>query len=308
VAERCSFTENYTWKYGAGLYVGGVDSHASLIDCVFERNTAPTHELSVDGGHGAGASVLHGTAILVDCEFRDNSAHFLGGGLHIAEGGHVVVDGGSFTECESVYKGGAIAIWMSGFLDARDVVFTRNVSSWGGAAFLGSVQAVPVLTGCVFIGNEGLSKGGALAVAYAANLAASASVSNCTFARNASPAASDLWIGHQSATTVTNCILAFGEQGAAVRCDPDTPPEITHCCVFGSAVGDSLCGNHHDNLFLDPLYCDLEFDDLNLCENSPCLPALNPWGEMVGALGAGCGACQSPVRETSWGRIKGMFR
>ena len=78
--------------------------------------------------------------------------------------------------------------------------------------------------------------------------------------------------------------------------------------VFGNAPGDSLCGQHDHNAFLDPLFCNVTTGDLTLASNSPCMPgqAGNPSDELVGALGSGC--TRSPVRMTSWGRIKCLYR
>jgi len=43
-------------------------------------------------------------------------------------------------------------------------------------------------------------------------------------------------------------------------------------------------------MFQDPLFCDAAGGNLNLHDDSPCLPENNAWTELVGALGAGgCG-------------------
>ena len=85
-------------------------------------------------------------------------------------------------------------------------------------------------------------------------------------------------------------------------------PTTYHSLSYGNAGGDSLCGNHHDNLFTDPLWCNVYNDDFEVCENSPCLPENNPWGVQIGPLGQGCGECLTPVEVNSWGTIKAMFR
>ena len=48
--------------------------------------------------------------------------------------------------------------------------------------------------------------------------------------------------------------------------------------------------------------------DLTLCGNSPCLPANNPWGVLIGAHDWSCGICASPVERVSWGQIKALYR
>jgi hypothetical protein len=72
-------------------------------------------------------------------------------------------------------------------------------------------------------------------------------------------------------------------------------------------VSDSLPGTHHDNLFVDPLFCGMAYYDFSHCANSVCL-GNNDWGESIGGLGQGCDACGSPVEPTSWGAIKAMYR
>jgi parallel beta-helix repeat protein len=54
----------------------------------------------------------------------------------------------------------------------------------------------------------------------------------------------------------------------------------------------------------DPLFCDAAFGDYSLSCYSPC--ANSPECGLVGAFGVACG--QTAVTETTWGRIKTMFR
>jgi len=76
--------------------------------------------------------------------------------------------------------------------------------------------------------------------------------------------------------------------------------------VFANAGGDSLCGIHWENLFVNPSLCAPERGDYHLQEGSPCLPDGNAWDELIGAYGAACS--ETVVRETSWGRIKSLYR
>jgi hypothetical protein len=86
--------------------------------------------------------------------------------------------------------------------------------------------------------------------------------------------------------TIEESIIAYNG-GTAIDGESIT---TTHSCVFGNAGGDSLGGTHYENLFTDPLFCDHESGDLTLRDDSPCLPANNPWGVQIGAYGAGdCG-------------------
>ena len=95
---------------------------------------------------------------------------------------------------------------------------------------------------------------------------------------------------NNAAPTVANTIIAGSPNGPAILCQNGAVPSVVHCSSYGNASGDSLCGSYHDNLFEDPLFCDAGGGSLTLHDDSPCLPTGNPWGEAIGALGAGdCG-------------------
>jgi len=133
-------------------------------------------------------------------------------------------------------------------------------------------------------------------------------VRNCTFVDNDSANGFGGSAIHRTEGTaaVSNCVLALGAGGTPVYGGFVT----SHSVVFGNTGGDSLACGHLSNLFTNPLFCDAPNDDYTLCSDSPCLPGspANPWGEHVGALGAGCGECGSAVEGTTWGRIKGLYR
>lgn len=113
---------------------------------------------------------------------------------------------------------------------------------------------------------------------------------------------------YQSSPVITSSIIAFSSIGGAVLCDTGSEnPTITQCVVYANVGGDSLCGNHYDNAYVDPLLCDVLYDDLTLCADSPCLPGAT-WPERVGAHDQGCGACGSAVQPATWGRIKSLYR
>jgi hypothetical protein len=61
----------------------------------------------------------------------------------------------------------------------------------------------------------------------------------------------------------------------------------------------------------DPGLCDWypgNQTGFELCADSPALPGNNDWGELVGAMGEGCGPCVTAVECASWGSIKAMYR
>jgi len=82
---------------------------------------------------------------------------------------------------------------------------------------------------------------------------------------------------------------------------------FTFSDVFGNKGGDYAAG--YSTLFSeDPLFCDLENGDLSVCADSPCLPAFNSWGYLLGYASEGCGECASPVERSSLGGVKALYR
>jgi hypothetical protein len=108
-------------------------------------------------------------------------------------------------------------------------------------------------------------------------------VSRCTFVDNERECVA---LSATGRALVKDSIIAHNS-GSAVEGDLVT---TTHSCIFGNTEGDSLQGTHFENLFTWPLFCNHESGDLTLRDDSPCLPANNPWGVHMGAYGAGdCG-------------------
>lgn len=186
-------------------------------------------------------------------------------------------------------------------------VITDNTAERGGGVYCTS-SSCPAIVDCVVSRNFAAIEGGGL---YLGEYSSSpGAVDGCTVAANGSPSGAGIWFGRVGDITVTNTIVAFNGPGAGINCGHPTTssaPVVNECCVFGNAGGDSLCGEYSHNFFMDPLFCDLESGDLTLCSTSPCLPEYNPWHELVGALGQGCGKCSSPVEPTSWGRLKALY-
>ena len=225
-------------------------------------------------------------------------------------------------------NGGAIYIYGAS-PTIRNCVFQQNTAADAGAVLC--LYSSSTISNCTFLDNTAYSQfGGALACSYS-----SPTVTGCTFSGNAAPAGSAIRmyessgsiddctiVGNSnteygvirfdmsSTTAITNTIVAFNTHGTPFDCAGGSVPTTSHCVIFGNAEGDSLSGSYHDNLFVDPLLCDMYAWDFSLCANSPCLPGSlgNPWGELVGARDQGCAECGSAVERTTWGAIKSMYR
>jgi hypothetical protein len=263
--------DNRAAGFGGGVHAR--DSQVSCVSCEFHSNQLTTY-----GNHGAGVYLQQcNNSSFLNCVFEDN------GGLEAVVGAGLNVN-------ES-------AVTVTG------CTFINNTAGSAGAARVSNASTTCVFDGCTFAGNVGTWNGaGAIQVLFEASVL----ITKCTFVDNGS---SHVWCQGAS-PDILESILAFSRSGPPVICSEGTEaPLITHCFVFGNAESDDLCGgNHFDNEYVDPAFCDLWGYDLTLCEDSTCLPGLNPWGMPIGAHGAGCPACGTTVESRTWGGIKAMYR
>jgi hypothetical protein len=324
--ESCKFLESTAQMRGGGLCC---DASSPIVrGCQFVRNVAV--EGARDNGYGGGIACLSGSSpLIVDTVFSENEARYAGGGLWAQNAwpevarcqflanrivgygngagvGLVTAHGTSVTEC--AFYGNGVSTCVGGGLHASssiitvsDCDFRDNISgASGGMHMTGAVSST--VTGCTFVGNVGgWTAAGGLQCVFGANPI----VTNCTFAGNDY---SHVWLDTAS-PTFEYCIFAFSADGPAVYCENETEtPDINHCFVYGNAAGDTLCGgNFSDIEYADPRFCDVENGDVDLCEDSPCLPGAT-WPELVGSRDSDCSACGSAVEEHTWGRIKATYR
>ncbi|MCK4513531.1 right-handed parallel beta-helix repeat-containing protein, partial [bacterium] len=250
------FVGNEADGWGAALHMREVWDVMEVTDCVFEGNTTINYgTLSCEGG----------TMLVTDCQFFGNDAE-CGGAIATRStpgASHV-----TFTRClisnNTALEAGAGA-YVSGVGEATfiDCTFWENhlTYGWGGGV---CVQEGPaLLDGCTLHGNSADYGGGVGTVG-------------------------------PSTVTITNSIIAWGHGGGVVTCWEGSNVMITHSCVYGNFGSDSLCGDYHDNIRANPRFCEETGPDLTLHGESPCLPEGNPWGELIGAHGQGCG-WPSPV-------------
>jgi hypothetical protein len=317
----CVFEFNIAIEQGGGAYLSG--ARPVFRDCSFRGNECLS---GAEPRGGAIACASYTDPLFVDCDFMENDAQISGGGVYSGlsdpdflrctfygntafSGGGVYCDVGShgtFTECTFASN---YAYWGAGFLaqysptTLTDCIFIDNAagSRGGGARFHTDQPAI--VTGSTFVGNTAANNGGGLEYIYGST----GTVSNCTIVGNAAGGSGAGIFCQGSDPVIENSIIAFNIDGKGVDCNALEKPVITHCVVFANDEGDSLCGDHYGNAFVDPLFCDLEAGDLTLCANSPCLADNNDWLEQVGAYYQGCGNCSAGVVPSSWGRIKSIL-
>ncbi len=300
--EDVSFRYNGHERSGAGLYALGSD--VTMTRCRFSHNETGNFDYSNTWwaylGTGGGALLKDGTSLTAtDVIFDSNHTWQAGAGLALVGGGtHADISGGSFidnTTSTDVSSNGALQKGAALFVDEATatldgVWFSGNWCNRDGGAVYCEGGASVAATNCVFVENSAVHRGGAV---YGP-----VDVSSCTFVDNAADDGSAMYAS--PAQFVYSSIICCTPEGASTA-----GVLFSHCCRWYSAEEET---DGRPNIDSDPLFCDYEARDLTLCEDSPCLPDNNDWGELVGALGVGCGPCDTAVYERSWGWIKAMYR
>ena len=267
----CGFNRNWTNREEPGGAVWCTDASATFRDGWFVQNGRVRGE--VDGQpYSDGAAVMiegASTAVFRHVLFDDNGGHF--GGAVSSTSASAVFDECTFVDNVGKYYGGVLSAEAGGIHEFTGCLFAHNTSTGDGGG-IGCSAGTVMLDGCTLVDNKSTSAGSAVALADGAHLEA------------------------------TRTIIAFSVYSAPLDCSGSTA-SVAHSCVFGNAVTDSLCGDHHDNLFVNAQFCDRPAGDYTIYSHSVCLPANNPWGEQIGVFGQGClytGPLEPPAGLAAW--------
>ena len=136
-------------------------------------------------------------------------------------------------------------------------------------------DSASVIVGCTFVGNqlEGEPSSGSAVAHYGPGGA----ILNCLFAENGA------W----------DAVDVLGSQPIVQHCVSDSPlPQGEN---NAGEVDPALCGGMAPMAYFP-------------CSDSPALPHVNDWGELVGVFDSGCGPCSTPVETMSWGAVKALYR
>lgn len=315
----CDFVGNIAVERGGGIRVDA--DTVRLEDCRFELNYG---DVTGGGVDFAGRLELDG------CHFLHNSGgsffFYIGGGagLH-GEAGELLCENTTFEGNYGGEYGGAILLDGEASTTILDCLFLDNYSRYDGAITIIEPQS-PTLERLTFIGNGDVTvrfdgdqssdpvrlrdclfhDNGAyagLVVSFWADLI----LDGCTLVENGHSNFGFLR-SYYSTLTLYGTLIADNEMGELVPADVLSGLSVVCTNIHGNADGDwtgPLAGfaDINDNLSADPYFCDAPAADFTLEAHSPCLPANNDCGALIGALGEGCEAV-TPVD----GATPGMTR
>ncbi len=216
-----------------------------------------------------------------------------------------------FSDCsfeDNHAQWGAVAYAESSSLAIQNCSILKNRGHRSGA-FLRATATSPLVSGCTIFLNSGGYQDGSIAQLISGSGTRAEFVDCTVFGFGIANTTYGFFEVRDTDTLFERCVFAFSQSGPVATITGGGVPEFAHCIAFGTVTGDTLPGNAHDNLFVDPLFCNIFNEDYDVCSNSPCLPGNNAWGLTIGgAPQQGCGDCVTPVKATSWGAIKALYR
>lgn len=280
--EDCLIQGNHSSSDGGGVLIGSGCDSVEIRQCTLSGNSA---------SWGGGLYMLcPGSILIEDAYFNNNVASWTGGGAYIANSSGAVLSGITFSGNSSGSRGGGLYA-ANAAVQVDHCAFHSNASVNGGGAFLTEAQSVVEIRNTCFIDNEASFGGGGLTTL---NWAQTRLV-DCSFVANSARPDKGGGIDAywHTVNILENVIVSHSIQGLGVRGVDEAALSISCSDVFGNAGGD-YGGQWSDqtgldgNLSLDPLYCDLSGEDFTLASESPCLPAHNDCGVLIGAFGLGC--------------------
>ncbi len=176
---------------------------------------------------------------------------------------------------------------------------TNGLRSWGAGIFI-NVSSITV-ENCLIHGNTAdwpgqQGQGGGIAIEHC-----NPTLRNLTIVHNTGPQGGGIAL-YWSHPLVENCLVAYNN-GISMYCHSSVP--VISCSdIYGNSAGDwtgAIAGQlgTAGNICEEPRFCVDSPESYLVNVNSPCLPANNSCGELIGTLGQGCD--QTPVMISGFG-------
>jgi hypothetical protein len=252
------------------------------------------------------------------------------------DGGGVYHNGGSSEHNDSLIEmctagadgagnGGGICFvggtnrWIGGIIRANMAIGSGNTNGIGGGVCFQEVLN-GLVQGAEITQNVAPKGAGIYMAGPASGPFSVANVRNCTIAFNSSPGQSGAGIhaSGQELGEIVNNVISHQVDGFGIACNSPASPNIRYNDVFNSDVInlDAEYGvdcpdrtGLNGNIRVDPLFCSIIADppDLAVASNSQVLDA-GEGGTHMGAYGASVACGTISVEESSWGKIKSLYR
>jgi hypothetical protein len=282
--EGCAFVANRA-HYGGAVSGGGTPT---FTDCTFVDNYATW---------GGAFHLGVGDAAFTDCTFLDNQGHGGGGALYIVGSGQHLFTRCRFEDNRTGYNAGGPGGAVYSESDAANVFdqcdFVHNQGSYSG----GAVESKDAsFLACLFYNNwvdDGPGGNGGMGGVF--NGWGEVSFVQCTLAHNGGRISGAIYVLGTANLALERTIISGSQTGEAVYVNDGAVATVSCCNIHGNAGGDwtgDLAGllSADGNLSENPQYCGVPGSWFyKLQSDSPCAPAHNDCGMLIGARPVGCG-------------------
>jgi hypothetical protein len=303
-------TSHHDLHVGGGITVGRLHSALTLKDCrIVDNHIAETEQ---EGKGGAIAAGLVDELVLENCYLAGNSVYSLGSILYLEDCRSTRIDG-----CQLELDGfhNAFQIWIEESDDCT--IVGSQVESEPGAD--GPLVGGELNGDWLITDNTFIARGGQMGC----TLAAVSVGGEVRILRNR------FWTDQAVTRDLINAGgTAIVQDNAFIRVPINIGPEFNltrnmfyQCTALIGVTGSALCNVSwpdplhpdgggvylQDNVVADPLLCADSLAEFTVAETSPCIDGYSPTG--CGNIGSAVIGCSiTPVKRTSWGRIKNEFR
>ena len=300
---NCQFEEDFGGDKGGAIYAEGATLEIMASEFHANQGTG-----ALDGGGEGGAIACYLSTLGIEgCLFFDNCAdHNLGG-----SGGAIFANRSAVDIVDSEFVGN----WTYGVAGA---IYALNSASVHADGTLFMENRGGYFASCIG-GGGSLDMVGCLVVTAASNISSISEihmgpsetllVSQSTFVALGTPYDSAILSGGvdpqiiNSLFIVTEGMKAYGWASAVPSFE---------CCNIYSSAGDAWVDSYADqfgvngNIEADPQFCGIPGSgNYYLQSDSPCAPANNSCGELIGALPVNCDTVTT--QETSMSAIKSLY-
>lgn len=245
---------------GRAFFIHGSETSASLIQGFTIRNG---HNADTGASAGGGIRIIGASPTLRDLVLENGWTETWGGGIHLYQS-ESTIENVILRHNEAEDHGGGVSIWLSNVTLSWLLIHDNEAN------------------------GSGSDNGGGL---YA--LDATVSASHLSVVNNFADYGGGLFADDDANIILDASIVAHNSYGGGIYRQPSASVILTCCDVYGNEGGNFL-GSMDDptgtdgNISQDPWFCDFDAGDFTLSSDSPCLPANNDCGVLMGALEQGC--------------------
>ncbi|MDP8202909.1 MAG: S8 family serine peptidase, partial [Candidatus Tenebribacter mawsonii] len=249
----------------AGMDLISKQNMDSLSYCVFKNGKAQNiiDQSWPPNYNGGVISITHSSPFISDCSFKNNNAPVgFGGAIYIYGNSYPVLTQLEFFNNTAPY-GGAIAICGTSFDETyrilNNIVFIDNTAAYGGALY--NQQGNLIINNLTFYSNNAYYGGGAICLWSDSDVL----LKNSILYGNTSPDGSEIKFG--SYMVPSSLFIEY--------CNIDTTNSdwYSHDSTYSDLdvfqMGDG-------NIYSNPLFVNINNNNLSISTNSPCIDAGNP--------------------------------